>query len=48
MTTNLTHYLPSVYFFNEPKYGPIKYTMTLLKPIENPPLLVPYRQLYIQ
>ena len=33
---------------NKHEYGSIKDTMTLLKHIENPSLLIPYKQLYIQ
>jgi len=47
MTTNLTHYLSSIYFVNQPQYGPIKDTMTLLKHIEHPSLIVQYEQFYI-
>jgi len=33
---------------NTHEYGPIKDTVTLLKHIETPSLLIPYEQLYIQ
>jgi hypothetical protein len=48
MKNKLMHCMYWVYFVSQPQYDPIKDTMTLLKHTENPSLLLPYEQLYIQ